>query len=181
MKPLYIFDLDGTLALCDHRRHFVSMCSACAGTGKVLERVSAMHSGEPCTHCNGVAWSGKPDWNAFFSACINDTPNIPVIDTLHSLVDAGADVYIWSGRSSGVMEQTKKWLANHIDTCDGIPLVMRVEGDFTPDEELKGAWLDQMPAHDRRRLVAVFDDRDKVVAMWRAKGVACFQVASGDF
>lgn len=33
----------------------------------------------------------------------------------------------------------------------------------------------------RRRLVAVFDDRDKVVSMWRARGVACFQVAPGAF
>lgn len=181
MKPLYIFDLDGTLALCDHRRHFVSKCSACDGTGKVLDRVSAMFSGEPCCDCNGIAWTGKADWKAFFAACVHDQPNVAVIDTLHLLVDAGADVRIWSGRSSEVMEQTNQWLANHIDVCDGIPLVMRVEGDFTPDDQLKESWLDQMPAHDRRRLVAVFDDRDKVVAMWRAKGVTCFQVASGDF
>lgn len=25
LKPLYIFDLDGTLALMDHRRHFILM------------------------------------------------------------------------------------------------------------------------------------------------------------
>jgi hypothetical protein len=30
-------------------------------------------------------------------------------------------------------------------------------------------------------LMAVFDDRDKVVAMWRRNGVACFQVAEGNF
>jgi hypothetical protein len=23
MKPLYIFDLDGTIALCDHRKHWL--------------------------------------------------------------------------------------------------------------------------------------------------------------
>ena len=26
-----------------------------------------------------------------------------------------------------------------------------------------------------------FDDRDRVVAMWREEGVPCFQVAPGDF
>jgi hypothetical protein len=37
------------------------------------------------------------------------------------------------------------------------------------------------PTHDRMRLMCVFDDRDKVVKMWRDEGVACFQVAPGEF
>lgn len=31
------------------------------------------------------------------------------------------------------------------------------------------------------RLVMTFDDRDRVVAMWRRNGVVCAQVAPGDF
>lgn len=62
-----------------------------------------------------------------------------------------------------------------------MPLTMRVEGDFTPDEKLKEGWLSSLSSHDRRRLVCVFDDRDKVVSMWRSNGVACFQVAPGGF
>jgi hypothetical protein len=27
----------------------------------------------------------------------------------------------------------------------------------------------------------IFDDRDRVVAMWRSLGIPCFQVAKGDF
>jgi hypothetical protein len=47
---------------------------------------------------------------------------------------------------------------------------------------LKRNWYDNvLTAGERRRLVAVFDDRDKVVAMWRSMGVPCFQVAPGDF
>lgn len=34
---------------------------------------------------------------------------------------------------------------------------------------------------DRDRLVAVFDDRARVVRMWRKAGITCFQVAPGDF
>lgn len=150
MTPLYIFDLDGTIALIDHRRHLVE--------------------GE------------TKDWRAFFAACVNDVPNNPVIDTMTALVNAGADVWIWSGRSAEVMEQTKAWLQDNLSGySEDCELCMRLEGDFTPDEELKAAWLDGLSAYDRRRLVAVFDDRDKVVAMWRSKGVACFQVAPGGF
>jgi phosphoserine phosphatase len=44
MKPLYIFDLDGTLALIEHRRKYV-------------ERPR-----------------GEQDWKAFYVACVDDHP-----------------------------------------------------------------------------------------------------------
>jgi len=58
---------------------------------------------------------------------------------------------------------------------------MRPADDFTPDEVLKRQWYEDLPRIDKERLVAVFDDRQKVVDMWRAIGVPCFQVARGDF
>lgn len=149
-RPLYIFDLDGTLALTYHRQHFLDNKS-------------------------------DPDrWRKFFEACINDSPNIPVIDTMHKLIDSGADVWIWSGRDGTVQRETLEWLQQHTG-LEEEALSMRLPGDYTPDEELKQSWLQAMSAYDRRRLVAVFDDRDKVVAMWRRNRVACFQVESGAF
>ena len=152
MRPLYIFDLDGTLADIRHRVHFVR------------ER--------------------KPrDWKAFFAACGEDAPNQPVIDTMARLA-MHADVWVWSGRSDEVREETVWWLLQHTHLTVGDVgggLRMRREGDYTPDEELKAGWLADMNALDRARLVAVFDDRARVVRMWRANGVPCFQVAEGDF
>lgn len=58
---------------------------------------------------------------------------------------------------------------------------VRDEGDHRADDIVKREWLDGMLVDDRQRLVAAFDDRDRVVAMWRAAGVQCFQVAPGDF
>lgn len=149
--PLYIFDLDGTLADIEHRRHWVEQ--------------------------------KPPDWAGFFRACVDDTPNWPVISTMLTLLDKGCDVWIWSGRSAEVMNETRTWLQRVIDAerLEEVLLTMRREGDYTPDEVLKEGWLQLMSEYDRRRLVAVFDDRDKVVAMWRRNGVACFQVAPGSF
>lgn len=178
MTPLYIFDLDGTLALIEHRRHLVEFrdCSQCHGCGEA--------PGVPsCDACGGTGRI-KPSWPAFFAACVNDEPNWPVISTMMTLIRAGADVRIWSGRSSAVMNETIEWLQRYVSDdvdLDELQLVMRMEGDFTPDEELKAGWLAAMTEYDRRRLVAVFDDRDKVVEMWRSRGVACFQVAPGAF
>lgn len=161
MKPLYIFDLDGTLANIDHRQHFV------VGDAK--------------------------DWRAFFAACVHDVPNLPVIRTLQALRSAGAECWIWSGRSDEVRPATVEWLCKH--GCFGWPtgflpawpfgaperFRMRAAGDFRPDEELKLGWLGDLDPPERNRLTAVFDDRDKVVAMWRSFGVPCFQVAPGAF
>ena len=163
MRPLYIFDLDGTLALIEHRRHLVE------GPSK--------------------------DWRAFFAACVDDLPNEPVIRTLHGLRAAGAEIWIWSGRSDEVREQTVAWLIEHrcltglaaaATKLPGWPFHaesfrMRKAGDFTPDEKLKFGWLADMEPPERNRLTAVFDDRDKVVRMWREAGVPCFQVAPGEF
>lgn len=149
MRPLYIFDLDGTLALTEHRQHLVQ--------------------------CE------KPDWRAFFAACVHDEPNWPVIDTLNAPRRSGADVVVWSGRSAEVQDETRNWLHRHVFGHDDFHLVMRREGDHQPDEQLKLGWLQSMFPANRRRLVAIFDDRDKVVAMWRANGVPCFQVAPGGF
>jgi hypothetical protein len=147
MIPLYIFDLDGTLADIRHRRHFVE--------------------GE------------KKDWRAFFAACVDDEPMRGVITTLNMLSSL-ADIWIWSGRSDEVELETLSWLGRH---CEKWPAKVRMRraGDHQPDEKLKASWLAEMSDHDRGRLVAIFEDRDRMVKLWRDNGIQCFQVAPGDF
>jgi Straboviridae polynucleotide kinase len=45
-------------------------------------------------------------------------------------------------------------------------------------EELKRQGIQE---YDLAQILCVFDDRQKVVDMWRSLGQACFQVAPGDF
>ena len=174
MQPLYIFDLDGTLALIEHRRHFVT-APMIIDTFYERTEVLIKHP------------DFKPDWKAFYAACVDDKPNWPVIRTLRSLLRAGNQVWIWSGRSDEVREQTTKWIEDNVLPsiipmgAPRIALSMRKEGDYTPDEQLKEQWLKALKALVRKRLTAVFDDRQKVVDMWRRNGVVCFQVAPGDF
>jgi hypothetical protein len=146
-KPLYIFDLDGTLADCRHRLHLI-----------------------------------PHDWPAFHATCIYDKPIMPNICTLLTLYTAKCEVWIVSGRNESARKQTMLWLRTHT----GIDfqhhhVMMRPEGDYRPDDEVKQDVLDNMLHEDRQRLVAVFDDRDRVVSMWRRNKVTCFQVAPGDF
>lgn len=180
--PLYIFDLDGTLADLKHRRHFVERqelpCMRC-GT---------VHSKGECPVC-GMQTDQRVDWNAFHAACVNDTPIDPVINVLNTLLIAGVqndanEIWVWSGRSDAVEIETRAWLAEHTSLDEwhfNWQLKMRKHGDYTPDDQLKESWLHAMSPEDRARLVMTFDDRDRVVAMWRRNGVVCAQVAPGDF
>ena len=148
-----IFDLDGTLALIDARR-----------------KVSTKSD-------------GKIDWDIFFDpANIDmDQPNVPVIQMAKTLKDAGNMIVILSGRSKATKDATKAWLNRF-----GVPfdvLKMRPTSRdfmFMPDDQLKKQWLDQLFT-DKSDILCVFDDRQKVVDMWRANGLTCMQVAPGNF
>lgn len=159
MPPLYIFDLDGTLALIEHRIHFLSL--------------------------HFLSRKDPARWRKFYAACDQDRPNMPLLTTLELLRAAGAEIWIFSGRSDEVRHKTIVWLAKHssltTQELNGHILTMRAEGDHTPDDVLKKQWLDAMSSEDRQRLVAVFEDRARVVDMWRAAGVQCFAIAPGEF
>ncbi|WP_407523660.1 hypothetical protein [Methylobacterium oryzisoli] len=82
-RMFVVFDLDGTLALTDHRAHF-------------LDRPSK-----------------EKDWSGFYAACDRDEPCHPIIRTLLALHATGAEVEIWSGRSDEVADKTRAWLDAH--------------------------------------------------------------------
>lgn len=191
--PLYIFDLDGTLADLKHRRHFVQFQNGSPvlvnGTPAIYRGPNPSIEGDYFVEFpfNGSGfWSYdpndiefKPDWDAFHAACVDDTPIDAIIDVLAYVRHNESDVWIWSGRMSTVSAETFRWLQDHHIRFD--QLKMRPAGDYTPDDQLKESWLHAMSPEDRARLVMVFDDRQRVVDMWRRNGVVCAQVALGDF
>jgi len=157
-KKWVIFDLDGTLANIEIRRKMATKSN------------------------------GKVDWEIFFADRLIelDEPNQPVIDTCKALKAAGYNIAILSGRSKSSKQTTMDWLSKH-----GVEyniLKMRPTSHpwkFMPDEKLKLGWFNDLWADDENKseheVVCVFDDRDKVVKMWREIGLTCMQVAPGDF
>jgi hypothetical protein len=59
-------------------------------------------------------------------------------------------------------------------------LWMRPAGDYRDDSIIKSELLDQILAAGYKPEL-VFDDRDRVVSMWREREIPCFQVAPGNF
>lgn len=155
-----VFDFDGTLCDISHRTKFIE------GDTKY--------------------------YGAFFRACVDDVPIVDVIQCLRSHIRAGDRVEIWSGRSDMVKQESIDWLNKHIGRCwfhEGSEFVwagklltrMRPAKDYQPDDQLKLKWLQDEIARTGRKPDMIYDDRQRVVDMWRANSVTCAQVAPGDF
>jgi hypothetical protein len=151
MTPCYIFDVDGTIADCSHRLVH-------------LEKT-------------------PKDWKAF-NAGISDDKPIEHILYLLSQLSGETDCILMTGRSEDMRVATVEWLTAQ-DL--GAPpfggytgLYMRPAGDYRDDAIVKLELLAKVRADGYEPIMA-FDDRDRVVKMWRENGVPCAQVAPGDF
>ncbi len=89
-------------------------------------------------------------------------------------------VVLISGRDMKYREVTEYWLYAHNLFVDRECLVMRHEKDNRADEIVKKELYEKFISRFYR-VQWVFDDRDKVVKMWRELGLTCLQVAEGNF
>lgn len=156
-KGAIIVDIDGTLANCDHRRHFVD--------GSI----------------------GKKDWKAFYEAMIDDTLNKWCDEIIYSLGDTEHccyDTILVSGRPEEYRNLTLEWLKkNGVDSTGYFSremLFMRKNGDFRDDAIIKEE-IYREHIEPYYNILFVIDDRKRVVDMWRRLGLVCLHCADGDF
>lgn len=145
-KNIVVVDCDGTIALDEHREHFLKQ--------------------EP------------KDWDSYFKAAEFDEPNYPVIRMVQLLHEAGYRIIIATGRIDDIADKTVEWLNKY-----GIPfdeLIMRQSDDREDDDKLKQSWIDNglIPKDE---IFFVFEDRKRVVKMWRENGITCLQPREADF
>ncbi|MEU7846511.1 AAA family ATPase [Micromonospora parva] len=108
-----------------------------------------------------------------------DQPNLAVIAAVRAMHGAGYGVVFCSGRDASARAATEAWLARHV-RVPYLGLHLRAVGDSRKDSVVKREIYDR-EIRDRYRVAGVFDDRVKVVRMWRDLGLTVFQVAEGDF
>jgi len=121
----------------------------------------------------------QKQWEPFF-AHMAEAPVIEAIAKLVNILKAqGQQIVICSGRPDSHREHTLRWLERHSIPFDA--MYLRPEGDDHEDDEtVKEALLERMRS-DGFAPWLVLDDRDAVVAQWRALGLTCLQCAPGDF
>ena len=159
MQPLYIFDLDGTLADVSHRLHFINgerkdynaFFKASINDTPIEATVSLLHRLR-ASGARIMIWTGRSD-------IVKD-------DTL-----AWLDQYVC---------RTDTFSNTDLAYMQSI-LTMRKDSDHRHDHVIKQEWLQALPANVRASINGVFEDRSSVVDMWRRNGIVCYQVAPGDF
>ena len=166
-----VFDIDGTLMNINHRRHFVE--------------------------------SGTKDWKSFIANIKYDIPNTSIAWLMQSLNTCENNIFFLTGRNESqrdiTIEQIEDCGYNHQYQRDLRPkddyiriashyetiLLMRPDDDYRPDAELKSDLFDKLVGLEEITIrpdeTVIFDDRQSVVDMWRARGLTCCQVAEGDF
>lgn len=118
------------------------------------------------------------NWKAWNSKYHLDTPYWEVIELMDMAAANNIKIVLCTGRDSLYRKETIAWLTEHEIKYDA--LYMRPEGERKEDSEVKRDLLKQIRS-DGYNPVMVFEDRDRVVAMWREEGLRCLQVAPGNF
>jgi FMN phosphatase YigB (HAD superfamily) len=158
MKKYVVIDIDGTVADASHRIHLI--------TG-----------------------DAKKNWKEFFKQAEFDAPHVDMIDIIENLLqgDPSLDVVFCTGRSDEIRDITISWLNDKFwsldfdeDDDEDILLLMRKEGDYRPDTEVKVELLSEAGITPANTL-CIFEDRDGVVQVLRTNGFRVLQVANGNF
>jgi hypothetical protein len=120
----------------------------------------------------------KPkDWAAFDAGVSEDEVNNPVASVLFAMYRSRHTILLASGRSERSRDRTEKWLTdNGLNLYD--KLYMRPKLDYRCDSIVKKEILDQITL-DYGKPDMVFDDRPRVVNMWRENGIFVFDVYQG--
>jgi hypothetical protein len=164
LKGTLFVDIDGTVADLSHRRIYLQ--------------------------------SHPKNYPAFEKGIPLDTPIPHIIEAVSRLYKADWKIVMCSGRSENTRSATEAWLEKHgvrysalymrkafeVD-AEGNPVIARsgrMKPDHRRDNIVKYELLLEACA-DGFAPDIVFDDRDQVVEMWRANGIAVVQVAEGDF
>lgn len=142
---LWIFDVDGTMANDEHRKH----------------------------HLLG----DKREWDEFFSKQHLDEPYEAVLTVLDALKAQGHKCIVITGRDERHREATLEWIMQHHDgNFSSDDLYMRPKDDRRNDDLIKEEILERILTENPNYVVqGVFEDRHRVVDMWRRNGYYCFE------
>lgn len=184
---MIIFNLDGTLADCEHRRHFVD-------PEKNKDYLYSSMGHDPVTRdvvCDSnPRWHRKdnwdvrfkPYWKSFYEACDKDEPIKPTLDLIKDKLRKSDNIHFWSERCDSVRKKTIEWLSYHIPLTitwgNGrwdYHLKMRPIGDSTPEHLLKKKWIDErLGVLGSHGIEYVFDSDPKSINMWKKEGIFVF-------
>lgn len=123
------------------------------------------------------------EWDAFHSLLGEDKVHQEVAMLVREL-SFSHQVILLTGRNEEFKLLTLEWL--EVQGLSGFvdDLLMRPNGNWEPDHELKPKLLDswlEANGHSHNDIWFILEDRDKVVEAWRNLGHNCWQVRPGGY
>ena len=150
---IYIFDVEGTLSICDWRLHLLPP--------------------------KGVDHVKSADYyKAFHNAFPLDKPYWPVVSILwDATVNSMRDVFILTGMMEQHRATLESWLEDNAIWFASEDVIMRANDDFSSSPEFKLETIkERFPEEFESKQIIMFDDRQDVVDIMTANGIHCFKV-----
>ena len=122
----------------------------------------------------------KKDWDAFYEHCDEDEPIKDIIELIELMQIHEYNIVFCTGRRESVRKKTEYWLFKNIWCLREYKLLMRKDGDWRHDTEVKPELL-QKAGITPDKVYFILEDRDSMVAKWRELGYRCLQVNDGNF
>ncbi len=113
------------------------------------------------------------DFAAFHAASADCPPRPEVARAVRAAHADGKAVLIVTSREFVWRDLTLDWLAGHEIPYD--ELVMRIVGDYRPDDVVKAEMLDQLEA-DGWTVSEAWEDSDDIAALWQSRGITVHAV-----
>jgi hypothetical protein len=174
--PTIIFDIDGTLADIEHRRHFVT------GKKKDFDAFNAAMVNDvvnqPIANLLWMSLSRFDTTQVIF--CTGRMEQFREVTRNFLLDDCEVEEFLSLVNEEHRSEpKYRRMVEDHLDTY----LMMRPDNRrHDPDKDIKQDMLNEiLKTVDKRNILFAVDDRQRVVDMWRSNGITCLQVAEGNF
>lgn len=193
---MIIFGMDGVLADCEHRRHFIDPSKYPHLYEYSNYRII---NGEYIIDLDGKAsWrhksTGEPfkhGMESYWQACDKDKPILHVMSIFKKLWDIyDTPIQIWSDRSQSYRDKTSSWLIEN-SLPVGSMMKMRPIGNTELEEVLKEMWLnercadhiqaqiDGKPFGIKHDIEFVFESHKPSIEMYRHRGIFVFDCNQG--
>jgi hypothetical protein len=133
-------------------------------------------------HTLSAAWHrdamiGVETWDVYHESSKDDEPIAATVELVRCLHACDHTIVGCTSRPAKWRELTLAWLVRHAIYLDDI--MMREDNDYRPAPELKLAMAREYFDGDLTQMGLLIEDRDDVVAAFRAEGVTCIQVLGG--
>lgn len=118
----------------------------------------------------------KKDWKGFFAGINADLLYDKTRDSLLSYKQLGHEIIYVSARPEDYRKETEEWLKRN-DCNIHFTLLMRGKGDKRDDVDVKRDILNKY--FKDRNIHVVFDDRPRVIRMWKEEGLNVIDCGKG--